>query len=69
MRRDEDRYKSLPDRPAQYTPLKGSYREVSNAAVGLNEAQLRSDFLDYLFFPEVETAPHGDVEVIPEPEP
>lgn len=59
MVRDEVRYAALPDRPPMYRPLAGAYQTVSNEAVLLNETQLRSGFLDYTFFPEVDTAPVG----------
>lgn len=53
--RDDARYEELPERPAQFTPVVGSYQVVSANAVRLNDAQLRSGFLDYLFFPEVKS--------------
>ena len=59
MQRDEERYNKLPDVPAQFTGARGGYKYVANRAVTLNESQLRSGFLDYLFFPEVSTAPKG----------
>lgn len=59
MTRDEDRYTKLPDVPPQYSASKGGYKHVSRLAATLNETQLRSGFLDYLFFPEVTTAPKG----------
>lgn len=59
MTRDEDRYAKLPDVPPQYSASKGGYKHVSRLAATLNETQLRSGFLDYLFFPEVTTAPRG----------
>ena len=59
MQRDEERYNKLPDVPAQFTAAMGGYKYVSNRATTLNETQLRSGFLDYLFFPEVTTAPKG----------
>jgi hypothetical protein len=45
----------LPDRPPQFDPMVGTYRDVARRAVYLNEAQTRSGFRHYLFFPE----PHG----------
>lgn len=59
MLRDKDRYAKLPDIPAQYAVAKGGYKYVAARATTLNDSQLRSGFLDYLFFPEVTTAPKG----------
>lgn len=59
MTRDPDRFASLPDRPAQFDALVGSYKKVSDQAKRLNDVQTRSGFMDYLFFPEVDTAPVG----------
>lgn len=59
MVRNQDRFAALPDQPPMYRPITGDYQTVSNEAVLLNEAQLRSGFLDYTFFPEVDTAPVG----------
>jgi len=58
--RDSDRYNALSDTPAQFNAVKGGYPIVAAAAARLNEAQIRSGFLDYLFFPEVITAPRGE---------
>lgn len=59
MVRDQDRYKTLPDVPPSYRAARGGYKYVASRAQVLNDAQLRSGFLDYLFFPEVATAPKG----------
>lgn len=59
MKANPERYAELPDVPPQYAPTVGDYGVVAKVATRLNEAQLRSGFLDYLFFPEVSTAPHG----------
>ena len=56
MRLDEERFASLPDVPPQLNDVSGAYSTVSAESVKLNDAQLRSGFLDYLFFPEVVTA-------------
>lgn len=42
----------LPATPKGFVPTKGTYYDVSKKAVALNEAQLRSGFLDYLYAPE-----------------
>ncbi len=59
MKANPGRYAELPDVPPQYESTVGDYSAVAKVAVRLNDAQLRSGFLDYLFFPEVSTAPHG----------
>lgn len=59
MTRDEVRYAKLPGVPPQFAVTTGGYKHVAKTAANLNEIQLRSGFLDYLFFPEVTTAPRG----------
>lgn len=59
MKPNPERYAELPDVPPQYSATMGNYTKVATVASRLNEAQLRSGFLDYLFFPEVDTAPNG----------
>lgn len=49
---DAEAADQLPDRPPQFEPMVGTYRDVSRRAVYLNEAQTRSGFRHYLFFPE-----------------
>ena len=48
----------LPEVPAQFSKQRGSYNEVSATATRLNDAQMRSGFLSYLFFPEVAPLAH-----------
>lgn len=52
---DEDRLNNLPEDPAHpgFGPLFGDYATVSKRATALNEMQMRSHFVDYLFYPEV----------------
>ena len=52
MVRDTAKDAELPDTPPQFHACFGSYQHVSREAVRLNEVQLRSGFLHYLFFPE-----------------
>jgi hypothetical protein len=49
---DEERKAKLAAIPSMFEETKGSYSDVSRVAVRLNEAQIRSGFIDYLFFPE-----------------
>ncbi|MBK5238952.1 MAG: hypothetical protein JJE28_07580 [Actinomycetales bacterium] len=53
MVRNSEQDGSLPDRPAQFATTRGSYGYIATLAARLNEAQYRSGFLHYLFFPEV----------------
>lgn len=52
---DMDRLEALPEDPSHpgFGPMSGSYGEVSKRATALNEMQMRSHFVDYLFYPEV----------------
>lgn len=47
----------LPERPEDFQPMVGTYRDVSERAVFLNEVQMRSGFLYYLFWAEMEESP------------
>ena len=38
--------------PVAFKRVTGTYREVSEAAVRLNDVQMRSNYLDYLYFPD-----------------
>lgn len=42
--------RTLPDVPAGFTPLRGSYRTVSKRAVQLNDVQKGLKTPDYIFF-------------------
>jgi len=42
----------LPDAPANFRSLFGSYKRVSDEATRRNDFQLRAGFLDYLYAPE-----------------
>lgn len=44
------RVDELDPNPTLYSPLTGDYVTVANRATKLNEMQLRSSYLDYLFF-------------------
>jgi hypothetical protein len=55
MTRLESRDDALPTRPAWFQPMRGTYQSVSATACRANEAQLKSGYLDFLFFPEVAT--------------
>ncbi len=55
MRRVVERDAELPDTPPQHNDVTGPYGVVAAEAVKLNDAQLRSGFLDYLFWPEIVT--------------
>ena len=46
------RFEALPKVPADFRPLVGAYRRVSDEAVRRNSVQERSGFLDYLYAPE-----------------
>lgn len=50
--RNESAEPSLPDVPAQFIAKTGSYYVISREASRLNDAQHRSGFQHYLFFPE-----------------
>ncbi|QPE05301.1 hypothetical protein IT882_04330 [Microbacterium schleiferi] len=54
--RDAERDATLPERPPQFTPLVGDFSTVHDRASELNDAQVRSGFRHYFFFPEI----HGD---------
>lgn len=52
-RRLSDRDRTLPDEPTWFQPMRGNHGPVHEKATKLNEAQTRSGYLDYFFFPEV----------------
>ncbi|GAA2577795.1 MULTISPECIES: hypothetical protein [Microbacterium] len=52
---DPERRASLPIVPDGFTPLEGDLPTVAARADQLNEAQLRSGFLNYFFFPDTVT--------------
>lgn len=47
----------LPDVPDQFKPMRGAYGDVARRASQLNEVQLQSGFLHYLFWPETISTP------------
>lgn len=47
----------LPDVPDRFKPMRGAYGDVARRASQLNEMQLRSGFLHYLFWPETISTP------------
>ncbi|GAB2702014.1 hypothetical protein BKA24_001736 [Microbacterium marinum] len=51
-----ERFNKLPDEPTYFVEQTGSYKEISEAAVKLNEAQIRSGYLDYLYSPDLADA-------------
>ena len=53
MVRDEARDKSLAERPPQWSPLTGFHGQVQERADELNNAQRRSGFMHYFFYPEL----------------
>lgn len=59
--RDDALFERLPDRPKYFAPMTGSHRACSDEAVRLNQVQLRSGFLHYLFAPDVVTPEKGEV--------
>ncbi len=50
---NEDELKKVPDVPPGFAPLRGFHGEVARKANELNNAQERSGFTRYFFFPEV----------------
>lgn len=52
----EDRMALLPDTPAGFSPRSGGYKEIAALATKLNQIQLDQDFLDYLYYADVDTA-------------
>ena len=52
LKRDADRYARLTEMPPGFVPYIASYGEVAARATALNETQLRSGFLDYLYSPD-----------------
>lgn len=50
---DEAREAQLPDRPVGFVPMRGDHPHVHAEAKRLNDAQERSRFTRYFFYPEV----------------
>jgi hypothetical protein len=48
---NDDKLAELPDQP-DFERMRGSYSKISAEAIRLNEIQLRSGFLWYLYAPE-----------------
>lgn len=57
--RDEERYAKLSDQPPGLPDIRGSHALVSSYACKLNESQINSGFLDYLYYPEIVGAPEA----------
>ncbi|MDN3309579.1 hypothetical protein QWJ90_01405 [Microbacterium oryzae] len=49
---EPERAATLPEIPPQFEQMTGDYPTVSKRAVELNEAQTRSGFQHWIFFPE-----------------
>ena len=49
------RLASLPAKPTWFQPKEGTYAAISALAVRLNEHQIRSGFLDYVYAPDIKT--------------
>lgn len=52
LKEHEGRYNALPRIPEGFKPVTGNYATVAAAAIKLNDAQTRSQFLDYIYAPE-----------------
>ena len=50
------RLAALPPKPSFFRAITGSYAYLAAEASKLNEAQMRSGFLDYVYAPDVKTA-------------
>jgi len=44
---------SLPAKPTGFRPKEGTYAAIAALAVRLNEIQIRSGFLDYIYAPDI----------------
>lgn len=53
--RDYELDTKMPDVAPNFQEVRGTYEQVSTVAVKMNEAQMRSGFIFYTFFPEVLT--------------
>ncbi len=56
LEKNDELWITLGDIPSMFTPTTGSYAFVAKEASRLNEAQLKSGFLYWNFFPEIKQA-------------
>lgn len=57
---DAERFERIPKMPAYFHPKYGTYAEIAKEAERLNKIQLTSGFVDYLFYPEIDSAVAAD---------